>query len=201
MTERNKSFRNYYQRFSRTLAPNEVAFIQTYGNHLTLLSNSASFDIELSLDGNTFSRFPAGLSLTIPNGLTYEKIWLKNPDGAASTTVVLAIANGVIENNQVSFAGEINSNPASNVVESPAAIAPTTTAGAISLAADTAQREVILYNSGTTTVWIGDSNVDGSTNRGIPLFPNEKIIISNEAEIFFHSISGTGSISVLRCKR
>jgi hypothetical protein len=194
-----------YQYFSKTIAAGAIYVVETNCNFLYLISNSVSTAIKIRLNGQSEYDFPAGLAITlkdpanpgIDNPVT--QIIFRNPD-ASSATIAFAISDGKLENNNLQLSGSVTADFTATDIDSGTATA-TTTAAAVSIATDSAQKEIVLYNNGANTVWVGDSSVDGAAGIGTPILPGDTLILSTTAAVFLHAIGANSQISFNRLRR
>jgi len=95
--------------FNETLQPGEYKPIYSYGQMLTILSNSAAADIWVGIGELRPVPLEAGLQYELPQGNTYNKLLLYNPE-AVPTTVKLILSIGDVRDNRMSVAGQINTS-------------------------------------------------------------------------------------------
>lgn len=184
-----------YRYFSYILEPGKPQPINFVGNYLNVLTFTGNAgDLLISINGQSEQYIPVGLKILVADG--FNIITLRNT-GGANATVELNLGNGDMANQSLSLSsGTINVNPTGDAIVTPAKITSTAIAGAVTYTPDPSCREIIIYNNSLNVVWVGDSNVDGSALRGIPILPNEKIFLTVSAKLYFHSPGGNSDISV-----
>ena len=170
--------------------------IYAYANFITILENSASNEINIGIGDMTPVPLRAGLQYELPQGDNFSKLMIYN-QSAAETTVSLILSNGRVRDNRLTLAGEIPVRLVSDVIESPLmlTIGPVI---AVALAPVAGQREVFLQNSGGYDIWFGDANVSPASRRGIKLTPDQQMILSSAATIYFKTDGGSSMLSVNR---
>lgn len=193
--------KNFYQYFERTIQAGDIAEINTFADFFYLIDNSSAVDVQISLDNQAFQTYPEGLSIRLirETGQNTSIVRLKNVDSSA-VTVKFALANGDITQNNTQISGTINADDTATDINSDSAVTATT--GGVTITADSAQKELVLYNnSSTITAWWGDSSVDPATNVGIPILPGEYAVIKTNSAVVLKTASSTAVISVNRLRK
>jgi len=189
--------RSIYQYYQPTIAAGQILRVNAYSNFITLLDNSGSSDILISISGQSFQQLPKGISIGLPQGDNFKYLDFKNTSGA-SVQIKFSISSGRIFDNRVVISDAIAVNPTSDTIETPAAITvPTTAPGSPQIAADTTRREIIIQNTGSNPLWVGDSAVDGASNRGVQIFSGESIILSTTAAIYLRATGASTTASTM----
>jgi hypothetical protein len=188
-----------YGFFQYTIAANEVKRIWFVSNYILLRSNTgASNTLQISIDGQEFQTIPVGTKIRVnpnPDGTSgISFIDVKNTD-SVSTTFALQLADGEIDNIDLSISGTLTVNPSATAIVSGTAVTATTTAGATSFTPAATCRTLDIYNNGSFPVWVGDSTVNGSTGKGIPVLAGEKISLDNSAQVYFHAVGGSSQLT------
>ena len=186
-----------YRFFEPTIANNTVLRINAYGNFLTIFDYSASDKLEISIGGEPFEKIRSGVSIQLKQGDDFSYIDFKNDTGA-SVQVEFALTTGSITDKSISIAGELDCDISTDTLETPAKVTATAVAAAVSIAADTDQREIVIENHSANIVWLGDAAVDGAVTRGIRLLPTTKIVLSTSAAIYLHAPAGNSDLSYMR---
>lgn len=184
-----------YRYFPKTLDANAQEFINVVGNYVYLISNTgASATIKVSFDDGEFQILPVGIILKTSD---FQKVTILNSD-SGSASFVLAVGYGDIDNKAFTIASTVVTNPSSTGMNTPASVTVTTTAAAL-VAANANRREVVISNNGTAgeIVWLGDTNVNAASGRGIPLRNGEKIVLSTQAVIWADADTGTPAVSYM----
>lgn len=184
-----------YRYFTKTLGSSAQEFINIVGNYVYLVSNTgAAATLKVSFDDGEFQFLPVGIILKTSD---FQKLTVLNTD-VGSTSYVMAIGYGDIDNKAFTLAATITTNESSTAFTTPAAVAGSTIA-ALLLAANSNRREAIIQNNGTAgeVVWIGDVNVNAATKRGIALSNGDILVLNTQGVIWSDSDTGTPTISIL----
>lgn len=186
-----------YQYFQRVIAAGEVARINVYGNFITLLSNTGSANIRISIGGQSFQELPFGLSVELPQGDNFTYLEFQNTEGAA-VTIAFSLSSGRINDARLVLNGVVAVNLTTNALSTPAAITVNTAApGAATIAANTSRRTVIIQNNGANPIWAGDSAVDGASNRGILIPIGDTLVLDSEAAIYLRATGAASTASIM----
>ncbi len=192
---------NVYQFFRRTIAAGETAKINAWGNYVTLLSNSGSNNIFISIGGQPMQEMPFGLSVALPHDARFKYLEFYNSAGV-SVTIEFTVSAGLVSDNRSVINSTLVVDPSSDGLATPAAITVNTAApGAATIAADSTRREVIIQNNGANPIWAGDANVDGANNRGILIPIGQAIVLSTQAAIYLRSTGGASTASTMNLTR
>jgi hypothetical protein len=184
--------KNFYQYFTYQIGAGEIKVIETDANFLYVISNSVSTNLEISIGGQSSQEIPAGLSIQLPPGENTTQLILKNPAGA-TTTVVLALSNGIVKNNATTIAGSISASTTSSSITTLANVTATT--AGVAIAANGGRQELILYNNDSSnTVWVGASGL--SAGQGTPIKPLSTVILALSEAVTLITASGTAVVSV-----
>ena len=184
-----------YRYFTKTLGANAQEFINIVGNYVYLISNTgAAATIKVSFDDGEFQILPVGIIIKSED---FQKVTVLNSD-SGSASWVLAIGYGDIDNKAFTIAATVVTNSSSTGMNTPAPTTGSTTA-AVLLAANANRREAIIQNNGTAgeIVYIGDTNVDAATKRGIALSNGDILVLNTQAVIWADCDTGTPTISVM----
>lgn len=186
-----------YQYFQRAIAAGEVVRVNVYGNFITLLSNTGSANIRISIGGQSFQELPFGLSVELPQGDKFTYLEFQNTEGAA-VTIAFSLSSGRINDARLVLNGVVAVNLTTNALLTPAAITVNTAApGAATIAANTSRRTVIIQNNGANPIWAGDSAVDGASNRGILIPVGDTLILDSEAAIYLRATGAASTASIM----
>jgi hypothetical protein len=183
------------QPYTYTLAAGEEKRIPFVGDFVRLISwTGTTGELYIGLgDGISPAQMDVGEEW---HGEGYDYVTVRN-NGAVQGIVKFVVGNGQSANYAFSTSNTINVNQGATSITSGVA-APTTVAGAITIAAQTNQREIELYNSGSYPVWVGGSTVDSATKTGTYIDVGATKILSTAAKLYLHSVGGVGSISFNR---
>ena len=141
---------------------------------------------------------PKGLSVELAAGESaFTRLRFRNPTGGA-ITLKFSISAGRVYDNRVTISGELNVDPSTDTIETPAKVTATAVAAAVNIPSDGDQREIIIENHSANIVWLGDNAVDGAATRGIRLYPNTKIVLSTSAAIYLHAPAGASDLTYMR---
>lgn len=190
-----------YRHVEAVIEANGRQTIDVHARFITLLGNSGTQDIKIQIEDQTEEVLPAGVSIELADGERFFNFVRLINQTAAQITVQIAFSAGRIIDNRVTIANVLNVKDVADTIESPAKITATSTAGAVTIAADTDQRGIILENHSANIVWWGDANVDGSATRGTRLFPSKKEFIPTEAKLYLHAPAGNSDLTYVRLKR
>ncbi len=183
---------------SITIAAGVIRMVHCHARMLRIWECSANY-IAVSFDGQPYSDLVAGAGYDFRDGEYFSKVEFHNTGGAA-VTLTYTLAQGRVYDDRVVIAGTVVTNPAGDTINTPAAI--TVTATAVSIAANTGRREIILQNNGTENIWIGDANVDGNNSRGIKIAPDMIVAVPTEAAVYHRCETGkTSTLSILENDR
>ncbi len=186
-----------YRYFSVTLSAGQVLPLNVYARYITILSNSITTNPEISIGGDQFETIKAGLSIELPEGEHIQEIQLRNPAGGAMT-LTFALSAGKITDASLVVSGIVDVSASADGMSTPAALTITTAApGAASISASSTRRGVIIQNQGPNPVWVGDSNVDGASNRGIKIAVDDSIILDFTGAIYMRSTGGNSTVSYM----
>lgn len=194
--------KSIYQYFEHQIAAGEIYEVAAYGRFLKLISNSGATDILVTLGENhKEQRFPQGISVQLADTeKSFTLVRFRN-DTVAAVTIKFCFSAGIIYYDSVTVSGELNVDPSTDTIETPAKLTATNVAAAVSIAAEATQREIILNNQSANTIWYGDANVDGSTGRGIELPPFQRVAVMTSSIIYFHAPAGNSDLSIMRLKK
>lgn len=171
-----------YQYFKRTIATGEIHDINAYGRFITLLSNNGSSNVKVNIAGQGFQELPAGISVELPETNTFNLLQFQNTSGI-SVVVEFSLSNGRIYDNRTNIVNRLLTSDTGQIFDSPAALAVDDT-GNIKIAADPDTLQVLIQNNDAANAfWIGDTNVDPATNRGVKLEIGDSVVINSRADI------------------
>lgn len=184
-----------YAYFSYPLNAGQSVRINYVANYLLLRSNTGAVNtLQVSINGQEYQTIPVGTKFKFPADEEWLYIDVKNNDSGA-TTFALQLGLGDIDNADITFSGSITTNISATSVFSGTAVTATTTAGATSYTPDSTCRTLDIYNNGSFPVWYGDSTVNGSTGKGIPILAGEKVSIDTSAQQYFHAVGGSSQLT------
>ena len=191
----------FIQYYSYVIAAGEIQDVHAWNKFLTILANSASNNIDVSLDNQPFTTFKPGIAYEIPEGV--QLIQIKNTAGT-STTVEFYLSEEMVHDNRVSITDDLNVIDVANQIETPAALL--LNAGnsyKATIAADATQKGIEIVNTGANICYYGkvDADVDPATLRGIPLDAGVDKILPINCDLFFESDSLDCTISYMRLQR
>lgn len=190
-----KGSETVYQHYSRTIAAGEIAEVSVFGRFITLLSNTSSTDMQLQIDSDPLQTFPKGLSLDLPEGKFFKKIYIKNPS-ASSADITFAISSGKILDSRVVLSGSLSTNDTPDLFTTPAKASVTATASKI-VTGSSSTRVMIIQNKGPYPCTIGDSNVDADNDRGYEIPVDGAIELKTKADIWAECrASETATLSI-----
>lgn len=179
------------QRYVYSLAAGEEKLIHFTGDFIRLISWSGDVEtLEVGFgDGEALAIMDVGDEW---RGDIYPAFRIKN-GGSTTGTVKILVGNGQSANYAFTSSSTLTVNPSGNGLTS-GVLAPTTTAASM-IAASSSRREVMLQNNGSYAVWIGGTDVDAATKKGIKLEVGATMVLSTSAAIWMDGDGGTGSIS------
>ena len=108
----------FYQYFERTIANNGIAPIYAFSRFITLLENSASVNIRMSINDQPYQQLPQGISVELPAAEVLKSIAFYNVSGA-TCTIKFALSAGRIYDNRVVIAGDLDVTDISNNITTP----------------------------------------------------------------------------------
>lgn len=184
-----------YSVYTLTLSPNERRPYDVSGTFFRLFYNSSATDILVEVDDNSQQPISQGRWFESINGEKFNRLAFTNQTGATITIRFGISVGGRIGDDSLTISSTLAVNGVPNTLTTPAAVSVSTSAS-VALAADSDTREVVIQNVGTVDVWIGDSSVNPSTNRGTKLVPDAMIILSVSADIYARVSSGTGTLTI-----
>lgn len=182
------------QPYTYTLAAGEEKLIPFEGDFIRLISwtgDTGKLQIAMG-DGESLAQMDVGDEW---RGENFNGVRVKN-DGATQGTVKFVVGNGQSGNWTFQTSQTLTVNIAASSITS-GGIAPTTTKGQITIAANANRREIEMYNSGTVPVWVGASTVDGGATPAIGTLIDVGVtkVLTTSAKLYFHAIGSTGAIS------
>lgn len=182
------------QPYTYTLAAGEEKLIPFVGDFIRLISWSGDTgELYIAMgDGESLAQIDIGDEW---RGSEFKDVRIKN-NGATSGIVKIVVGNGQSGNWAFQTSNTILVDPAASSIVS-GGVSPTTTKAAVSIAARANRREIELYNSGSYAVYVGSSSVDGSATPaiGTKIDVGQTKHLNTTAQLYFHSIGGTGAIS------
>lgn len=191
--------KNICQYFAGTIDAGGIITIETYANFLILLSNTSTTKVKVSIGGQAFQDLPVGLSVELPreNEQSFSQLQFQNVT-AGAIQIEFAISNGRVVNSSLVLSGSVTTNEAVSQFTSSNKVSVGTGATIISTA-DPTRKEIMLYNNDLTkTVWVGDGSVSATNKRGIPLAPDETLILRTSAAIYGIVSTATADISIVK---
>lgn len=189
--------KSIYRHFTRTIADGVTINVNVYGRFITLLSNTSSTDILVSIDNDQYERLPQGISVELSEKEFFTELFFRN-DSGASVTIKFCVSAGKIYDNRVVISGDLSVTDISDGISTPAVI--DLNAGnsyTATIAVNANRKEVIIQNCGSYDIWAGDANVDPSNDRGIKIIANDNITIACTALITLKSNSQTTKASIM----
>lgn len=188
--------KNFYRYFERTITNGSTALLSVYGRFLTLLNNTSSTDILISISNQQYEQLPQGLSVELPPENVFTEIKFQNTSGA-TITIKFCISNGRVYDNRVVISGDLSVTDISDGISTPAKVDVATGSAQSLIAVNTNRKEIIIQNTGDFDLWIGDANIDPPTNRGIHLVSNDSITLATTAQIYGEAVTGATIASLL----
>lgn len=185
-----------YFPYEQTLTAGQIVTVYDYHGWFNLLSISGSNTyIEISFDESTFSKFLAGTALKLPEDVHTIKI--KNPY-AVSVDIFATFTDDVFVDNRLTMtASSINTLSAATAIETPAGLTiPYDDIEEIE--GDAGIVSVMLQNNGDYDIWLGDEDVDPTTNRGIKLEPGDVTVLELTASIYAKAVTAASTLSIMR---
>lgn len=184
-----------YREIEIRIPANSQISMGLYGKFLQVLENSSTTKVVMKIEDEEETTLTTGISFKIGEGSNfYRSIIFKNTTGA-NMDITIAVSDELVTDARLNLQGTINVNNTPDTLASPAAAAPSTSA-AVVVAADASNKEVTLQNNGAVDIWIGDSNIDPSANRGYKLVVDASVIWNTAAAIYARTASGTGVLSI-----
>lgn len=184
-----------YSVYTLTLSANERRPLDVGGTFFRLFYNSSTTDVLIEVDDNSAQAISQGRWFEVALGDKFNRLVFTNQTGATITIRFGISLGGRIGDDSLTISGTLLVNAVPNTLTTSAAVSVGTSA-AVALAADSNTREVVIQNVGTVDVWIGDSSVNPSTNKGTKLVPDAMIILSISADIYARVSSGTGTLTI-----
>lgn len=176
-----------------TIAAGKTHPINKGGNFIHVLEANEEFTIRM----DSKDEFAAGQNrkIYLDGEDAYEKLEVIN-DSGSDLTFQLVVGFGRVESDDVTISGQIAIETPTGM-ETPAAVSVINGGGAQTvLSASTARRQAVIMNTDTSnSIWIGDSNVDSATGRGIELAPGMYFTFECEDALYADNTSG-GNVSV-----
>lgn len=181
--------------FSFTIADNDIATIYYDFKFLRILSisNATGVTLRFGMTGQETDVVGAGIGYEMEAPIRNAQI--RNQSGA-SITVQVIVSMGRIYDDRlsvtgtVSISGSVSISPSTQFNTQAKVTLVNAAAAAVIKATTAGVNEVFVTNKGAGEVYIGDSNVNATNIRGLPLQPNQTAIISSEDDIYGHNISG-----------
>lgn len=183
------------------LAAGERKVVHNMGSCFMLQTSTASSNPEIAFNNGQLSEFPIGNKVnTKKMGMAdFSSVVFRNPSGS-SVTLEYIIANVDVSNFVLQSSGVVSVDDTANSIESPAPLA-VAAGGAQIIAADSTQKELVLENTGSYTLWVGDSNVDASAKRGKSIEVGDTYIIDVNCAVYLDSETAAGQVSYTRHKK
>lgn len=113
--------KSVYQYYAPSLTDGQILPVHAYGRFLTLLSNTSSTPIKISIGDTPFQNLPFGLSVELPPANNFTILRFQN-DSGATVTIEFCISAGRIYDNRVNLSGDIDVTDISDILQTPAAI-------------------------------------------------------------------------------
>jgi len=188
---------SFLQTYEYTIAAGKIVRVWAYNKMLTILENSASNDIDVSVGGQPFTTFKKGLAYELPDG--HDNIMIKNT-AAVATTIEFCLSLGRVYDNRLIIAdSELVVDNTSDAFDTPVALALNSgNSYKNSIAENTSRKELLIQNTGSNDFWFGNSDaaVDPATKRGIKVKPDLTYILTSTAAVYFESNSLDCTISI-----
>lgn len=115
--------KSVYRYYERSIVDAEIIEIHAYARFLTLLNNTSSTDIRVSIAGQPFEELPQGISVELPKDDAFTSLKFRNVSGA-TCTIKVCISSGRIFDNRVVISGDLNVTDISDGIDTPAPIIP-----------------------------------------------------------------------------
>lgn len=195
--------RPFFDTYTFTIAANGIYDLPYFGRWLAVLSNSLTTAPKITLGGGLArGSLPAGVAIELPEGEKFRQAHFENPTGSAMVLIV-ALSVGRILDSRVVFGDVLPITDAGNTIETPLPLAVTAAPGlAVEIAADAHQLKIIITNTGTQEVWVGDASVEAPSKIGIPVAVDGVLILRTTSAVYLQSVAaGAGQVSYMRIRR
>lgn len=170
------------------------------GQRVTIVSLTGATTLQCAIDGGAYQtvatnfpintgveefstvqfKNPAGTSITFEA----EIGWAERPDNRSGLNGVLPIS-GTVQIGGTAVTQELGASI------SPSAVSTLATANSLDIAANAARRLLVIYNDGSTTVWLRDQAA--TTLIGIPIVAKEKVSLPIVGACRIRNNSGTSA--------
>lgn len=168
-----------YRFYRVTLTPGQILNIASYARFITILSNTISTNVKMSINGDSFEELPSGLSVELPPEENFEFLNIQNTHATDNMTIEFSLSAGRIMDNRLVISGStftdiLNELKGDSTPENWGADVSVGNAATVELLnVNTSRKSALIQSDITNTgiIYIGFDNSVSATKKICALLP------------------------------